>query len=441
MSIHAECLVLQERAERVLAGGPATLSKLPSRYPQGIAPAFLAYGEDAYVTCPDGYAYLDTVAALGPIIVGHNDPEIALEVMEQAGLIMSGTLGTRLEVEVAEMLCSLVPGAEAVRFACNGKDVTEAAIRVARYVTGRRHVIYCGYSGGYPDYLITTDKHGGVLEEISAYNHQVPWRDFEALEDALEGSQGDLAALILEVPPEHQGISIEDTTRTIRRYGDAVHMSSGVFILDEVVTGLRYGLGGAQQYYSVEADLITMSKALGNGAPVAAIMGRRDLMDAFEGGRVFLSTTFGANALGLAAARATLRILQKPAKLANLRQRGQDCIDGISLALDQYASVPVRLRGNFARFVFDFASISGVATTEELRTLWLQELCKQGILAGVPWFSMTCWNDKVTHKIINAVEGALSILDEVASGRQAIQELLEVPIIADVFQRYARQNW
>ncbi len=437
---HPECAKWQERSSRVLAGGPATLSKLPSRYPIPIAPSILTHGDGAYVWCPDGHSYVDVVSALGPVILGHNDPAVTLAVMEQAGKLASSTLSTMLETEVAEMLCAMVPGAEMCRFATNGRDVTESAIKLARHMTGKRHVVYCGYAGGFPDYLITTDKHGGVLPCLAPYNHQVAWRDFDALDCVLEGSSAipakdDLAAIILEVPPEAPDMGRDDTTWALECYRDAAHASGALFILDEIVTGLRYGLAGAQGYYGIQADLITMSKALGNGYPIAAILGPCNLMRGFDGGSVFLSTTFGANPLGLAAAKATLLELQKPRVLAQFRKQGEALRLAFATALEGW-KIPITMRGNFARMVFDFRNVDGVGTAEEIRTLWLQEWAKHGVLAGLPWLPMTCWNDTIVHEIAHALPHVVTtIVGSIESGKP-IGEMIEVPVIRDMFQRY-----
>jgi len=445
MNQHPKCQEWIERSQRVLAGGPATLSKLPSRYPQGIAPGVLSscYGgverrNGAYVTCPDGIRYVDLVAGLGPVILGHADAAVTLAVMEQAEHFACSTLSTPLECEVAEMLCDLIPGVEQVRFACNGKDVTEAAVKVARHVTGRDHVIYCGYAGGFPDYLSTTNKCGGVLPFLAEYNHQVPWRDFDAVEKVfgfMEVSleRNDLAAIILEVPPEASGIEMNDTTATINRYKDMAHARGGLCILDEIVTGLRYAIGGAQEYYGVEADLITMSKALGNGLPIAAILGKRDLMQVFEGGRVFLSTTFGASPISLAAAKATLIELQSSHGQRQLRTWGEALHRQIVHAF-QDCGLSATIRGNFARMVIDWHDIPGVATAAELRTLWLQEMAKRNILIGVPIFPMCCYDEGIVDDILDAVSDSIPWM--MVESRSQVLKRLEVPVIDEIFQRY-----
>ena len=188
---------LWRRAEKVLAGGPATLSKHPARFPQGLAPVFLDRGNGAYVWDVDGQRWIDTIAALGPILLGHDNGAVSDAAQGQAYRLTSASLSTRLEVEVAERLVEIIPGAEQVRFASNGKDITEAAVKVARYVTGKQHAIYIGYHGGFSDYLATTDKDGGILGYLRLYNHQLPWRDLKALDTTMDSTENNLACIML----------------------------------------------------------------------------------------------------------------------------------------------------------------------------------------------------------------------------------------------------
>lgn len=426
---------LRQRAERVLAGGPATLSKHYSRFPQAQdAPEFLVRGEGANVWDIDGRGYLDTIAGLGPVLLGHNHPGVTEAVWAQSECLATSSLSTALEVEAAERLIEMIPGAEQVRFASNGADVTNAAVKVARYITGKKHAIFCGYHGMHDSYLSTTDKDGGLLPQLSTFNHQVRWRDMDQLGLLLGEIGDDLACFMVEVPPEPWGMAAWDTASILRRYKKSTHAHRGLFILDEIVTGLRYGLGGAQAYYGVTADMATMSKALGNGYPIAALMGPRALMRVFEGGHVFLSTTFGANPVSLAACKATLDVLRDTDALEQLRIHGQLIGDYIARAIARL-NVPMHLRGNYARMVLDFHEAPGRASAAELRTLWLQELLALGILASVPLFLMTCYTNETVLHLRAGIAEALRSIDAVCDGKESITDILRCPVIEDIFAK------
>lgn len=163
-------------------------------------------------------------------------------------------------------------------------------------------------------------------------------------------------------------------------------------------------------------------------------------MRAFDGGKVFLSTTFGANPVGLAAAKATIQALQKPDTYTVFIRRGAEVVETIAGMLMRY-QLPISIRGNHARFVFDFAAVDGIASAEELRTLWMQEMCKEFILAGVPYFPMVCWDAQVLRQIFAGAERACHAIQRVIHGHINMTESLEVPVITDVFSgRYAKSE-
>ena len=430
---HPECETLWQRGQQVLAGGPATLSKHPARFAAGISPMVIVSGHGPYVYCADGHSYIDTVAGLGPILLGYRHDAVDSAVRQQLATgVASTSLMTRLEIEVAEMLCATIPGAEQVRYGKNGKDVTEAAVRLARHVTGHRHMIYVGYSGGYSDYLITTDKAAGILSHLAQYNHQVLWRDFEALMDVLASCDQDLAGIMIEVPSEAPGTTREDTRQVLTNYQVQAASHRGLFILDNIVTGFRLGLGGALSYYGIQPDLATHSKAIANGFPLAALTGPRALMQAFENGKVFLSTTFAGEATALAAAKATLTVLREPDALGRLQQHGEAIRIRLQRLITQM-ELPVTLYGDYSRMSLKWQDVPGVVTASELYTLWLQEMIKCGVLCNVPLFSMCCWNEQIKDKIMLAATETFLVMFSILQGERSLAEALEVPVIGTVF--------
>lgn len=422
---------LLARAQHVLAGGPATLSKHWQRFPQGIAPSFLAQGDGVTVWDVEGRAYLDCIGALGAILLGHCHPAVMTAVRQQVGLLVSSSLSTYLEVDVAERLIDVIPGAEQVRFASNGKDVTEAAVKLARCVTGKQHVIYIGYHGGFSDYLITTDKCGGILPQIQPYNHQITWRDEDTLGDLLDTCHKDLAAIIVEVPPEPSSMHAFHTTDMLQKYKDYAHAFDALFILDEIVTWGRYGMGGAQSYYGIQADLVCLSKALGNGLPIAALAGPHDVMQAFDGGNVFLSTTFGGNPLSLAACKAVLQTL--PSEYDTLETHGGDFLTRLVDAFSLW-HMPATIRGMHGRIVIDWQACNGVSVAQ-LKTLWMQEMLRRGVLVSVAFLPMTCWRHETVETLLRAVEATCAVIADVLSGKKEIHEALECSVIEESFQR------
>ena len=417
---------LKSRAQRVLAGGPGTFSKNGTNYPEGLVPQALVRGEGAYVWGDDGRKYLDTVAALGPILLGHANPVVNSAIRKQLLCGTSFSLMHPLEIEVAELFCDVLPCAEMVRWCRNGTDATQMAIRVARAITGKRHAIYCGYHGGGSDsYGITTDKSAGILDCLAPYNHQTRWNDLSRVPFH---AYDDLAIVMVEVPSVPWGTPDADIAKTLEIYRHLADVHDALFVLDEIVTWPRYALGGAQTLYGVTPDLCTVNKAIANGLPLAALVGKRQYMERLNQGDVFASYTFAGETTALAAAKAVITTLRDTDAFENLRRQGQALGEGLQMLFGQYA-LPVTLLGNYARMAVRWQDVPGNASALELQTLWMAEMARRGILMGYGViFPMTCWTTDETQKILQAAEDVcVCIADAIATNN--IQDVLPCPVI------------
>lgn len=290
--------------------GAQTYSKRPQNFDGITRYAARAYGP--YVWDEDMNRYIDYVAGLGPVLLGHRFPQVEYAVLEQISRGVCYSLPTRLEGELADLLAEMVPCAEASRFAKNGADPTEAAVRLARAVTGRDHIFRCGYHGMH-DWSIASR---GLTPQLV---WPFEFNDLTGLAEMMKRTRP--AAVIIEAVPTaivawpNPGF-LEGVRDLCTRYGS-------LLIFDETVTGFRIHAGGAQKYFGVTPDLATFSKGMGNGFPVAALCGRADLMKEFENG-VFFSTTFGGDPVGLQAAVATLTIVRDGDVPAMLGKYGRD---------------------------------------------------------------------------------------------------------------------
>jgi glutamate-1-semialdehyde 2,1-aminomutase len=316
---------LFQRALGVLVEGGSSPSRGPANY--GEYPIFIERGEGAHVFDADGNRYVDWMMAYGALPLGHAHPRVVEAISEAAA---TGTLfaaATEMEVAMAEMIQEAVPGAERVRFANTGTEAAMAAIRLARGYTGRpRFIKFEGhYHGWYDDFLVNAHPQPLVslghrndpvkIADSSGLNRRaledtivVPWNDLEALERAIDTYRGQIAAVITEgvmanmgvIPPEPGYLTgLRELTR-------ANHI---LLILDETVTGFRVAPGGCQEHYGVAADIATFGKALGAGLPVAAFVGRAEIMEALAWGGVLHYGTQNASRVGLYAARASIQEL------------------------------------------------------------------------------------------------------------------------------------
>lgn len=318
---------LFERAVQALIEGGSSPSRGPANY--GAYPIFIERGEGPYLVDVDGNRYIDWMMAYGALPLGHAHPAIVSAIRDAAS---TGTLfaaATEVEIEVAELIQQMVPGAERVRFANTGTEAAMAAIRLARGYTGRPKILkFEGhYHGWYDDVLLNSHPQipsslghrndpvkipdsSGLNRHSQADTIVAPWNDLNAVERALESNRGQVAAVITEGIMANMGV-IPPAPGYLAGLRQLTRDHRTLLYLDETVTGFRIGAGGCQAYYNVNADLLSFGKALGSGLPVAAFAGKAEIMQALEWGGVLHYGTQNASRLGLVAARASLLELKK----------------------------------------------------------------------------------------------------------------------------------
>jgi glutamate-1-semialdehyde aminotransferase len=391
----AESDRLWERALGVIPAGTQTLSKAPSQFVDGVSPKFLARGKGSHVWDVDGNEYIDYPMALGPILLGYDFPAVSEAVIRQVHEGTTFTLMHPLEVEVAEALVDVIPCAERVRFAKNGADATGGAIRAARALTGREHVIATGYHGYHDWYIASTELNKGVPGLHRELIHPLAFGDLAALDAELE--RFDCAAVIMELP------ATEPPEGYLQGVVDTAHRHGALVVLDEIVTGFRYAIGGAQEMYGFTPDLACFGKGMANGYPLAAVVGSDEAMSAFDD--IFFSMTYSGETLSLAAAKATLEVLRSEPVLEHVWAIGRSLRAGIA---DLAAGAPfeVQLVGNPPRSAMTFAAEPGGAPHDLLRAIFLQETHKRGVLFGVPIFPTYSHTDEDVRTTLDAMAGA-----------------------------------
>ncbi len=295
---------LLKRALRTIPNGTQTFSKSRTALPYGVSPFYASHADGPYIWDVDGNCYIDFVSALCPVILGYNDPDVTAAVVEQVrdGVLFS--LPHELEIEVSETLVRLIPCAEMVRFGKNGSDATTGAIRAARSYTGRDHIAMCGYHGWHDWSMGNTPRNRGIPQAVRDLTHVFTYNDIGSLRRLFAERPHQYAAVIME--PMNREYPVDGFLHECR---ELAHQNGALFILDEVITGFRFGMGGAQELFGVTPDLACFGKAMANGYPLAAIVGRGDVMREFE--RVHYSYTNAGELVSLAAAKATLEKLER----------------------------------------------------------------------------------------------------------------------------------
>jgi aminotransferase MxcL len=322
---------LLERARRRIPGITQSMMKRPEHFAPGAFPVYLAHGDGALVTDVDGNEYVDFVCGLGANSLGHRHEALLAAAREALEVGFVHSLPTELEVTTSELLVETVPNAEMARFYKTGADATSAAVRLARAVTGKPRLVTVGYNGWHDHFMFDTP---GVPSEVAALTRRMPLfapADETLLLEAVSAGAAELAAVVLSLPYNRE-VSAE-FLRELR----ALCTDKGVLLVfDEIVTGLRISLGGAQEYYGVEADLACYSKALAAGMPLSALTGPRRFMSELE--RLQVSTTFGGEVLSLAVCRAALEIYRSTDYVSHLASAGRKLRKGVNDAARELGS-------------------------------------------------------------------------------------------------------
>jgi glutamate-1-semialdehyde aminotransferase len=364
---------LLARARGVIPSATQTFSKGPNQWVRGVSPHYLTHGEGAWVWDADGNKYLDYLMALGPIILGYRNGHVDEAVRHQVDCGPIFSQMHPLEVEVAELLVNVIPCAEMVRFAKTGSDATTGALRAARGYTGRDHIAYCGYHGWHDWYIGNTTRNKGVPKPVAALSHSFVYNDITSLERLFAQFPDAIAAVIMEpVGVEMPKPGFLAAVRELCVRNDTV------LIFDEIITGFRLHLGGAQALFGVTPDLACFGKAMANGYPLAAVVGRRDLMMVFD--EIFFSGTFGGDVIALAACLATVEEIKSKDVISHNWRIGENLREGLARLISQHGlNDVVRVLGLPVRSVMTFPNCS---ENEGLvrRSLVMQECVKRGLL-------------------------------------------------------------
>ena len=312
----------------------------------GGTPPFIQRGKGAQVWDADGRVYIDYVGSWGPLIVGHAHPDVVSAVQRAAERGLSFGAPTEQEVEMAELLCRLVPSLNQVRLVNSGTEATMSAIRLARGYTGRDRIVkFEGCYHGHADALLVKAGSGaltfgqpssaGVPPPTAAHTVVLEYNNETALEQAFEREGAEIAAVIVEPVAGNMNL-VAPRTSFLELLRRLCTRDGAVLIFDEVMTGFRVALGGAQALYSVTPDLTTLGKVIGGGLPVGAFGGRRDIMRAIAPlGPVYQAGTLSGNPVAVAAGLATLKLVQVPGFYDRLAATTRALCEGLARAAQE----------------------------------------------------------------------------------------------------------
>lgn len=436
---YAASAAAQRRLHALVPGGAHTYARGSDQYPEGMAPV-LVRGEGARVLDADGHWYVEYGMGMRAVTLGHAYPPVVEAVTRAVRDGVSFTRPTLRELEAAERLCAQVPGAEMVKFAKNGSDVTTAAVKLARAATGRDLVAVCATQPFFStdDWFVgTTAMSAGIPESAQALTVGFRYGDLDSVRAVLDAHPGQVAALVLE-PATATAEPPNGFLEGLRRLADR---DGCVLIFDEMITGMRWATAGAQSVYGVVPDLSTWGKALGNGFAVSALVGRADLMEAgglnTDGPRAFLlSTTHGAEATGLAAYLAVADAYQTTDVVGRMEAQGEKLRRGVAeAAADEGLADLVTVMGRPSCLVFGTRGPDG-KPSQEYRTLFLQELLARGVL-GQSFVISAAHTDADVEQTVEAVRGALAVYRRAVAAGTTVGLLHGRPVAPAMRERAA----
>jgi len=403
--------LLSSKAHALIPGGCHTYAKGDDQYPL-LAPGFIQRGSGCHVDDVDGNRYIEYGMGNRAVGLGHAYPPVLQAVRDALQDGCNFTRPSAIEIECAESFLELIDGAEMVKFCKDGSDATSGAVRLARAYTGRDMIACCADHPFFStdDWFIgTTKMNAGIPASVSALTANFRYNDIESVKALFDNYPGLIAALILE-PAKAD----EPTNNFLQEAKRIAHENGTLFIFDEMITGFRWHLRGAQKLYDVDPDLSCFGKALGNGFAISALAGKAEYMQLggltqTEHPRVFLlSTTHGAETHAMAAAIATMKIYRDEPVIERLYEQGAKLATGVNSAITSHGlEGHVRLFGRPCCLAYSTLDENG-QPSQSFRTLFLQETIRRGILMPSLVVSYT-HSDTDIERTVDAIDGALDI--------------------------------
>jgi len=441
---------IYERAKKTIPAGTQTFSKGVTQFVDGFAPKYIDHAKGAYTWDVDGNKYLDYIMGCHPINLGYADPDVNAAVIKQLEKGSTFSLMSELEVSVTELLIKTVPCAEMARFGKNGADATTIGVRVARAVTGRDHIAYCGYHGWHDWYIANTDLNSGIPDFNKKLAHSFVYNDLDSLEKIFKENPDEIAIVIMEpltiLEPKCMGSKnckktecktvcqnnfLHEVQKMAKHYG-------AILMFDEIITGFRFALGGAQELTGVTPDLASFAKGISNGIPLSALVGKKEYMQVLD--KTFFSFTYGGDCIGLAAAEACIPKLERENATDHIWDMGLILKDGFNeLAKNHNLEDFIDCIGYPCRTIVSFNGQQKYDQLE-MKSLFQQELIRRGIL-WTAYHAISWSHSKKDIKLtLNAFDESMSVFKKIISGNSPLRSFIEGKPVEPVFRKVADFN-
>jgi len=392
-----------EKSRKLIPSLTQTFSRSAYTFVEGSFPVYAKSAKGSHFFDVDDNEYIDYLCGLGPIILGYCYPRIddAIKKQLESGILFS--LPHKLEIDVSELLCDIVPCAEMVKFSKTGSGSATGAVRGARAITKRDKIAYCGSGGVWHDWYATIiSRNQGVPEFNSNLILPFDYNDINALEYIFEKNKDEIACVFMEATifekPEYDFLK---KVKKLTQENDAV------LIFDEIVTGFRFANGGAQELFGVKPDITVLGKGIANGMPLSAIVGKSEFMKIFDD--VFFSTTYASDTLSLAAGKATIMEIKEKPVIKNIWENGLHLMEEFN-KITKENSLNIELSGYPVRMKLVGKDSKGNDSVL-VRSLLIQELVKRGVFMhpGVEFISYSHTKEDI-QQTLKALEDSISII-------------------------------
>lgn len=433
----SKCLAMQEKAKKLIPGMTQLLSKRPDQFTLGVWPAYYSEAKGAKICDLDGNWYIDmSIAGIGANVLGYADQDVDDAVRNAIAAGSSSTLNCPEEVELAELLCELHPWAEMARFSRTGGEAMVIAVRIARANTGKEKVAFCGYHGWHDWYLAanlgTEDalkEHllkgldtRGVPKGLAGTALPFRYNHCDELEDIVAKHGKDLAAIVVE--PIRNRYPEGEFLESVRSIADG---TGAVLIVDEISAGFRMNSGGAHLELNLEPDISVFSKAIGNGYPIGAVIGRGAVMQSAQ--QTFISSTCWTERTGPAAAVATIKKHKCVGVGKHLMDIGKKVQEGWRRIAKRH-DLQINIEGIYPLSHFSFVHKKALS----LKALFVQIMLDKGFLASNQFYAMYAHEYDHVESYLEAVDEAfLDLSDAIAKG--SIERILRGMSSSEGFER------
>lgn len=362
---------MKKRASKVTPHITGTFSSAPSSFVENIYPVFVEKANGSHMIDVDGNEYIDYLCALGPITLGYNYKPVNDAIINQLkkGIIFS--LPHKIELELSELFCKTIPHADMVKFEKSGSNAVTGAVRAARYITNREKIAYCGSGGVWHDwYGAAISRNGGIPKFNENLIKIFDFNDSDGLEQIFEENKNEIAAVVME--PTVFEKPKDGFFKKIRKLTTD---NNSVLIFDEIVTGFRYSIGGAQEYFNIKGDFVCFGKGMANGLPISAITGPSEYMKKFD--ELWVSSTNNRETLSMAGTIATINEMNQKNTQSQCWSIGKKFQDGWNLIAKNY-NLEIKLIGYPVRLALKCFD-SEYKESLLLKAITLQEMVKRGI--------------------------------------------------------------